>query len=264
MSSRAIEVRIHDGQCVHRERHVNRITRVSSALVSLSLSRSAEKMQCEIDSTIGERPAHCNDRPQMRYTDAVLCEVQRFAALSRVVVHRVTEECDLNGYRIPRNTIALINFYSVHRDPTIWPSPDRFDPESNFLGDKTDATTSGKTTAESSDERPPLVRTEYLISFGLGKRQCLGEALARQVLFLFFVSILQKFTISAPDGDLSRAGAKLLSGLGGLKPPQNFFRLLQNFRLAPSVLKRNVKYSVNFVLYYLMLTKLTCIVQLQC
>ena len=38
-----------------------------------------------------------------------------------------------------------------------------------------------------------------------------------------------------------RAGAKLLSGLGGLKPPQIFFRLLQNFRLAPPVFKRSVK-----------------------
>ena len=163
-----------------------------------------KKMQFEIDATIGERPAHCNDRRRMRYTDALLCEVLRFSASIRVIMHRVTDECELNGYRIPQNTVALINLYSVHRDPTIWPSPDRFDPESNFLGDKPELTAAVETTAEGSEERRPLVRTEYLIPFGLGKHQCIGEALARQELFLFFVAILQKFTVSAPDGDLSR------------------------------------------------------------
>ena len=179
-----------------------------------------KKMQSEIDATIGERPAHSNDRPRMRYTEAVLCEVLRFSAISRVNVHRVTDECELNGYRIPRNTITLINLYSVHRDPTIWPSPDRFDPESNFLGDKPDSTAVVETVAEGSEEQRPLVRTEYLIPFGLGKRQCPGEALARQELFLFFVAILQKFTVSAPDGDLSRVPLEIYNA--GYYTPTGF------------------------------------------
>jgi cytochrome P450 len=39
-----------------------------------------------------------------------------------------------------------------------------------------------------------------LIPFGLGKRQCMGEQLARAELFILFVTLLQKFTFSAIPG----------------------------------------------------------------
>ena len=43
-----------------------------------------------------------------------------------------------------------------------------------------------------------VVRTENLVPFGVGRRQCLGESLARQELFLFLVGLLQRFRIT-PD-----------------------------------------------------------------
>ncbi len=49
-----------------------------------------------------------------------------------------------------------------------------------------------------------MVRTEYLIPFGMGKRECLGESLARQELFIFFVALLQKFSVRPPNGDRSK------------------------------------------------------------
>jgi len=41
----------------------------------------------------------------------------------------------------------------------------------------------------------------YWLVFIAGKRQCLGEALARNNLFLFFAGILQKFNLSVPPGE---------------------------------------------------------------
>lgn len=77
--------------------------------------------------------------------------------------------------------MILANLFAVHREPKFWPVPERFDPDANFLS----------ATGE-------LVRTEYLIPFSIGKRQCLGESLARQELFIIFSGLLQHFEV-APD-----------------------------------------------------------------
>lgn len=42
------------------------------------------------------------------------------------------------------------------------------------------------------------------LSFSPGKRACVGEHLARMELFLFFTSVLQRFTISPAPGEKPR------------------------------------------------------------
>jgi 26-hydroxylase len=67
-------------------------------------------------------------------------------------------------------------------DPTLWDKPQEFRP-SRFVD------------AEGKVQIPP-----YFLPFGVGRRMCLGDVLARMELFLFFSSIMHRFEISLPKG----------------------------------------------------------------
>jgi len=46
------------------------------------------------------------------------------------------------------------------------------------------------------DEEGKCKTDEWLVPFSIGRRQCLGESLAKAELFLFFTGILQQFAVS--------------------------------------------------------------------
>lgn len=125
------------------------------------------------------------DRSQLPYTDAFLLEVQRFFHIVPVSGPRRTlADCTLGGYRVPKNTTVLIGLRTVHMDAQYWGDPEVFRPE-RFLDDGDRGTT-------------PASAGDRLMFFGIGKRRCLGEVLARACLFTFFVGIMQKFEIVKP------------------------------------------------------------------
>jgi len=91
-------------------------------------------------------------------------------------------DMDLNGYLIPKHAHIVPLLYSVHMDPTLWDSPEEFRP-SRFLNSE------GK-----------ITKPEYFLPFGVGRRMCLGDTLARMELFLFFTSILHLNHLRTPPG----------------------------------------------------------------
>jgi len=71
----------------------------------------------------------------------------------------------------------LANLYAVHHDPVHFPEPDKFIPERHL------------------DENGKFIKSNRIIPFSIGSRNCLGENLARSEVFLFVVAMLQKFEI---------------------------------------------------------------------
>ncbi|OBS74422.1 hypothetical protein A6R68_15042, partial [Neotoma lepida] len=86
----------------------------------------------------------------------------------------------LQGYTIPKGTVIIPNLWSLHRDPAIWEKPEDFCPD-RFL-----------------DDEGQILKKETFIPFGIGKRVCMGEQLAKMELFLMFVSLMQTFTFALP------------------------------------------------------------------
>uniref|UniRef100_A0A667WM51 Cytochrome P450, family 2, subfamily N, polypeptide 13 n=1 Tax=Myripristis murdjan TaxID=586833 RepID=A0A667WM51_9TELE len=149
-----------------------------------AISVQGEKVQAEIDRVIGQtRQPTMADRPNMPYTDAVIHEIQRMGNIVPLNGLRMAaKDTTLGGYFIPKGTALMPMLTSVLFDKNEWETPDTFNPR-HFL-----------------DAEGKFVRREAFLPFSAGKRVCLGEGLARMELFLFFVSLFQKFTFSTLDG----------------------------------------------------------------
>ncbi|NXL63429.1 CP2DH protein, partial [Chordeiles acutipennis] len=140
------------------------------------------KVQAEIDKVIGrERPATMADQVRLPYTNAVIHEVQRCGDIVPVgVPHMTYRDTELQGFFIPKGTTVITNLSSVLKDETVWEKPYEFYPK-HFL-----------------DANGQFVKPEAFLPFSAGRRACLGEQLARMELFIFFTTLLQKFTFVLP------------------------------------------------------------------
>lgn len=142
-----------------------------------------ERVRNDIDAVLGQdQPSRYSEKNKLSYIEAVLLEVQRFTHIAPLgAPRRVLEETTLAGYVIPKNTTVLIGLDTVLMDKEYWGDPKTFRPE-RFL-----------------DDNNAITNIEHFVVFGQGKRRCLGEQLARACLFTFFVGILQKFRLEAPE-----------------------------------------------------------------
>ncbi|KAL1023796.1 hypothetical protein UPYG_G00046290 [Umbra pygmaea] len=142
------------------------------------------KVQEEIDTVVGpDRVPSLTDKGSLPFTEATILEVQRMTVVVPLAIpHMASETTEFRGYTIPKGTMIFPNLWSVHRDSTVWEEPDVFNP-SRFL-----------------DDQKKLLRNECFMPFGIGRRICMGEQLAKMELFLMFTSLMQDFHFRLPEG----------------------------------------------------------------
>ncbi|ODM94701.1 Methyl farnesoate epoxidase [Orchesella cincta] len=144
-----------------------------AALYSLTFPECRRRFKMKLTMSLDDLDLQAEE-----INPAVLNEVHRMCSLIPVsVYHKAVQDSEIGGYFIPKNSVVFFSIYDAHHDAGYWGDPNSFRPE-RFL-DKSET---------------KLIRHEPLIPFSSGKRQCLGETLARDTLFLFFAGLLQTFT----------------------------------------------------------------------
>ncbi|CAH1272917.1 CYP2U1 [Branchiostoma lanceolatum] len=137
----------------------------------------------ELDSVLGpDGEVTLDKRAALPFVDATISEVLRFRPAAPFMYRCATKDSKLRDYFIPADTQVLVNLWSIHMDPKHWQDPDQFNPD-RFLN------------PEGAVKIP-----EAFKAFGLGRRLCFGEQMARMEIFLFFAILMRHFTFTLSEG----------------------------------------------------------------
>ncbi|KAL8173112.1 UNVERIFIED_CONTAM: hypothetical protein K2H54_040191 [Gekko kuhli] len=173
-------------------------------LLMMKYPEIQKKVQEEIATVIGSTQPRVEHRAKLPYTDAVIHEIQRFGTIAPTgVPHATTTDVTLGDYFIPKGTHIIPLLYSVLYDESEWEKPFKFYPE-HFL-----------------DSEGKFVKRDAFLPFSAGRRICAGETLAKMELFLFFASLLQRFTFQPAPG-MSKEDLDLTPGVAITVSPVPF------------------------------------------
>ncbi|XP_047435258.1 cytochrome P450 3A40 [Mugil cephalus] len=157
-----------------------------------------KKLQEEIDATFPNKgPVDYQTLMQMDYLDCVINESLRLYPIAARVERVAKATVEINGIVIPKGTVVMVPTWPLHRDPDVWPEPEKFKPE-RF----------------SKTNKEPVDPYTYM-PFGAGPRNCIGMRFALVMMKLAVVEILQKYSFSV----CKETQVPLQMGIEGLLSP---------------------------------------------
>ncbi|XP_014865901.1 PREDICTED: cytochrome P450 4V2 [Poecilia mexicana] len=139
------------------------------------------KVQQELHEVFGTsgRPINMEDLKKLRYLECVIKEALRLFPSVPFFARSLCDDCNLNGFKVPKGANAIIITYTLHRDPRYFPEPEEFRPERFF--------------PENSAGRPPYA----YVPFSAGLRNCIGQRFALMEEKVVLASILRNFNVEA-------------------------------------------------------------------
>ncbi|ULT87394.1 hypothetical protein L3Y34_006901 [Caenorhabditis briggsae] len=155
--------------------------------------------------TGGTRGLSLTDKPNTPYLNATVNEIQRIASILNTNLFRqLQEDTVIDGQPVSAGAVVTTQMSLLHTNEAVFKNHTVFDP-SRFM------------------ENNNLEKT--LIPFGIGKRACLGESLARAELYLITGNLVLDYSFE-PVG--TKPEIKTLSPFGLMKRPPNY-----NIRFVP-------------------------------
>jgi cytochrome P450 len=158
------------------------------------------KLHEEIDRVLGSRRPVAADLANLRYTRMVFEETMRLYPISHTLLRQAIAEDEIGGVRVPKGSLMIIAPYVTHRNPRLWPDPERFDPE--------------RFTPEAAAGRP---RFSY-IPFGGGPHVCIGMHFGIAEAQIIMAMIAQRFRVRmVPEHQVEMFGSWIIRIRNGIQ-----------------------------------------------
>lgn len=153
-----------------------------------------QKLVSELDQVVGnKRFVLESDIPKLTYFQAVVKEVFRLHPGVPIIIPRKTDEdCEVGGYRVPKDCIVYVNVWGMARDAKVWEDPYEFKPE-RFIGSNVDV--------KGQDFN--------LLPFGSGRTSCVGWPLAHRMVHYYLAALLHAYEWDCPAEILNDVNEKV-------------------------------------------------------
>ena len=92
-------------------------------------------------------------------------------------------DIEVAGHRVEAGTLMAVGIYALHRDPAIWPDPDRFDPD------------------RFSPQNVKARDRWHYLPFAGGSRSCIGEHFARLETTLALATVVRSLRVSSRESE---------------------------------------------------------------
>lgn len=163
--------------------HDTTATALTHALWLLGRHPAVQDRVAAEAAAVGDRQLEPDDVPHLGYTTQVFHEALRLCPPAAGVGRLTLRDIDVAGHRIEAGTLVAVGIYALHRDPAIWPDPERFDPD--------------RFSPENVKGRD---RWHFLPFLG-GGRPCIGEHFARLETTLALATIVRALRIESHSAD---------------------------------------------------------------
>ncbi|CAL8110294.1 unnamed protein product [Orchesella dallaii] len=146
-------------------------------------------------------------KSKLPYCTATLLETLRFCSIAPFVANReAVEDFKLRNYTIKKGTAIMINLQAMHYDEAVWGDPHVFRPE-RFL---------------TENGRVDKAKAELMVSFGGGRRVCLGQSLAETTMLMYFTTFFRHFKLQRLNADEEKIAPSAVPDLGIVYSPRPF------------------------------------------